>query len=228
MTVDDEQLNTENTSVSIECETEETSAKGIELIESEPLNKNGEIVYTMPEEMNLDIEEVVSNTENEEKQYLFVGDSRTVGMESIISDEATVIAKVGQGYKWLTKTADQQIRDVLTDNTVLIFNLGVNDLANADKYISYLDGLQEEYPETEIFYVSVNPVKNTTVTNEQINAFNDKVKEASVSFIDTNSYLVENGFETPDGLHYSKNTYQEIYDYIVKEVNDAVHPVNSL
>ena len=36
----------------------------------------------------------------------------------------------------------------------------------------------------------------------------------NIKFIDTNSYLKENGFSSSDGLHYTKSTYNKIYSHI--------------
>ncbi len=149
---------------------------------------------------------------------IFVGDSRTVGMSDIIDDNATVIAKTGQGYDWLVNTADNTIRAALQDKTVLFFNLGVNDLDNADKYIDYLHSLQSDFPTLQIFYISINPVKNTVVTNAQIEAFNKKVCNAGFSFIDINTYLQTTGFQTTDGLHYTAETSARIYHRILDTV----------
>ena len=147
---------------------------------------------------------------------IFVGDSRFVGMFMYVDSDATVIAEIGKGYKWLIDTADPELRAALTDDSIVIFNLGVNDLGNAAKYVDYINNLQAEFPNITIYYMSVNPVEQTTVSNESIDSFNEIISNGiTATYLDTNTYLQENGFSTTDGLHYSKETYISIYDYVV-------------
>ncbi|MBQ9302325.1 SGNH/GDSL hydrolase family protein [Butyrivibrio sp.] len=149
---------------------------------------------------------------------IFVGDSRTVGMGMAVIDNINTIAEVGQGYYWLVNTADEQLRNQITDQSIVVFNLGVNDLANADKYCEYLSTLQQDYPNLQIWYVSINPVEDTTVTNTEINQFNEQIQNAGFNYIDTNSYLTDTGFNTVDGLHYTSETYQKIFDQIIATI----------
>lgn len=47
-----------------------------------------------------------------------------------------------------------------------------------------------------------------------IEVFNDKLSETEYMYIDTYSYLMNNGFSTVDGLHYTDDTYRLIYNYV--------------
>lgn len=155
----------------------------------------------------------------ENNNVIFVGDSRFVGMFMYVDSDATVIAEVGKGYKWLIDTADAELRAALTDDSTVIFNLGVNDLGNAAKYVDYINNLQAEFPNITIYYMSVNPVEQTTVSNESIDAFNETISNGiTATYLDTNTYLQKNGFSTTDGLHYSKDTYITIYDYVLNNI----------
>lgn len=168
------------------------------------------------------IEPVIENNDESQehvtskKDLIFVGDSRTVGMQTIIDDDATVIAEVGKGYNWLVNTADSKLRDSITDHSILVFNLGVNDLADAQKYEEYLSSLSADFPDLQIYVVSVNPVENyPTVSNEEIEMFNSVLSTAGTDYIDTYSQLLSKGFSTQDGLHYTDDTYRVIYDQII-------------
>ena len=101
---------------------------------------------------------------------------------------------------------------------------GVNDLGNIQKYISYYTKLIKKYPKTRFYIDSVNPVDEKTeashgysVRNAQIVSFNKKMR-AGVGknrFLNTYSYLTENGFETSDGVHYTLEDYSGLYSYII-------------
>ena len=157
-------------------------------------------------------------------KYVFVGDSRTVGMGNAIggSDNA-YIAKVGSGYSWFSSTAINQIMDYAGPGTSLVINFGVNDLANASKYIELINSYIDEWEAAGItvYYASVNPVGSTTVTNEQIAEFNATMKaglDSRITWIDSYSYLMTNGYGTSDGLHYTSSTYQAIYNYYISAI----------
>ena len=40
----------------------------------------------------------------------------------------------------------------------------------------------------------------------------------NVTYLDSNSYLKRNGFSTVDGIHYTKDTYQKISNFISSNV----------
>ncbi len=160
-------------------------------------------------------------------KYLFVGDSRTVGMSMSVKDSKTAyIGKVGEGYNWMKSTADAKVKKYLSYNPKLnvIFGFGVNDLGNVQKYISYYKSMITAYPNAKFYIMAINPVndktirsyyRRTTVNNTKIRDFNKKVYSALKSnYINTFYYLCKNGFDTVDGLHYTSATYKKIYNYV--------------
>jgi len=155
------------------------------------------------------------------KDILFIGDSRFVGMEEANTNGYTFFCEVGKGYSWYIDNLDK-IESLISDNTIIIFGLGVNDLSNIENYLKLKNS---EYFD-QIYYLSVNPVDEVkeaeygyTVTNNSIDSFNSRVQEVFKDrYIDTNSVLKESGFETKDGLHYTEETYTDIYEYIINNL----------
>lgn len=159
--------------------------------------------------------------------YVFVGDSRTVQLQlSVGSTDKAYIAKVGEGYAYFRDVAIPAIPKVAGYNTSMIINFGVNDLRNASKYVklvnSYIDTW--ENAGVTVYYASVTPVgAGASVSNEQIEAFNTTLREgldSRVHWIDSYSYLQQVGFSSNDGLHYSKETYKNIYGYYMSVINE--------
>lgn len=163
-------------------------------------------------------------------KYIFVGDSRTVGMEMAVSTkDAMFIGKVSMGYDWLKSTASVTLQNYLKSmpKVKVIWAFGVNDMDNVSKYISYYKKLQKQYPDTEFYMMSVNPVdearasaygySTSYVNNTRIKAFNKKLKkEFGSSYLDLYTYLSKgNRLATADGIHYSSNTYNIIYNRVV-------------
>lgn len=164
--------------------------------------------------------------------YIFVGDSRMVGMKmSRPSANTKYVAKVGEGYSWLKKTGGVTLQYYLKVNprVKVVLALGVNDLGNINSYISYYKSLIKKYPKTEFYILSVNPVEENAgkrysgyVKNSEIRSFNKKLQKTfSSRYVDAFTYMweKENGYETFDGLHYNPEVYQDLYEYIVSEIS---------
>ena len=156
-------------------------------------------------------------------EYIFVGDSRFVGMNTFCSmndyDNVKVIAKVGEGYDWLTKTAENEIIKAVNESEYkeqeIILGLGINDMGNMEKYVSEYQKLGGLY---DITVISVNPVGNSSkLSNENVIKFNNNMKTAGFDFIDTYS-CPDISFKTVDGVHYTKDTYRQIFNKIVSEL----------
>ena len=158
---------------------------------------------------------------------IFIGDSRFVGMNNICKIDSNqdnyVIAKVGEGYNYLVNTAIQEATNIVASNESIetwniIICLGVNDLGNLNKYIEAYNNIDKT--NINIILVSVNPVEyHNSITNEQIEEFNNAIKEIeNTKFIDTYSKLIEDGYNTTDGVHYDALTYNKIYSYIVNNI----------
>ena len=162
---------------------------------------------------------------NSSRNKIFIGDSRTVGMNKygIIPSGDLVIAKVGEGYDFLISNTQSLYE---ANNSDIIINLGVNDIDNISKYINTYRELNNNDKSNNTYYiVSVNPVENyPTITNDQIEQFNSKLKQLcdecnKFNYIDTYSSLVDKKNYTTDGLHYNKQTYSEIYSMIISGIS---------
>lgn len=155
---------------------------------------------------------------------IFVGDSRTIGMRDAVNDGCTYIGKEGEGYMWFSSEGVQELDTVLAGapGQTVIFNFGVNDPVNISLYIDLYHSLEETYPGTDFYYLSVNPLvdsENFNTTNEMISIFNATIQSAFPdSYLDSNTYLTNAGFETVDGLHYTDASYKMIHNFVVDKV----------
>lgn len=173
----------------------------------------------------------------------FIGDSRTVGLEQALQyyhydlSNQAFTAKIGQGYSWFSR----QTELTQLPPSILILNLGVNDLGNEalyqELYTAYADTC---WKDSAIYIVSVNPCCSpcTSVSNQRIQAFNASMQQwiddynaenasaetetLPIRYINTYDYLITNGFQSPDGLHYSADTYCRLYDYILSQIQESI------
>ncbi len=191
----------------------------------ENITDNGN--HNEPEQISLMNGETKEPTEKVKdaaiSRYIFVGDSRYVGMRKFAQSNDIFIAENAQGYDFLMSKLET-IRQYADNNSVLIIGLGVNDYGvNYKKYISIMNELADTL-ECNVYYMLINPVEEEkeipygyTVYNEMIDKYNMLMRAGfsdRVKIIDSNTYLKENGFSTVDGLHYDDNTYNKIYNYL--------------
>lgn len=165
------------------------------------------------------------------EHYIFVGDSRMVGMQSAVADsDVRYIAKVGEGYDWMEAEAGPRLREYLDlrSEVTVVLALGVNDMGNISNYISYYQKLVLEYPQTRFYILSVNPLDEKAaakygykVKESDIIAFNQKLQSvfSATQYVDSYSYLKNlKSFATVDGLHYTKETYQSLYQFLMPKI----------
>lgn len=179
------------------------------------------------------------------KDIFWVGDSRTVGLgsnvlgfsitnNSIIND--SMCASVGQGLDWFTSDAITSKRNEIyaLKGYNVIFNLGVNDYSGADqKYLDFYNNLPEDFiKNNNVCVMSVNPINATkcqansyNVSVDGIEAFNEVIKNGlpdGITYIDTYSdmqgFIGSDGAGTADGLHYTADVYQKLYDDVLKKL----------
>jgi hypothetical protein len=157
------------------------------------------------------------------KRYIFVGDSRYVGMKKFAQPDDVFIAEVGEGYYFLMSNMNK-ILEYIDKNSILIVGLGVNDYAsNYKNYIKTMNELADTL-DCRVYYMLINPVEEDkealygySTSNEMIDKYNALMKagfSSKVGVIDTNTYLKEDGFYTSDGLHYDDNTYKKVYNFL--------------
>ncbi len=166
---------------------------------------------------------------------IWVGDSRTVGLGSAIGISNKCIAQVSMGYTWFVNEGQYQLISKLNLNptATVVCNLGVNDLHNANAYISIYRTLMNRFKKARFFFMSVNPLDYSKyvgpATDALVKQFNTSIKNAFPNqYIDTYTmlkpYISSNGskhnskYTDSMGLHYSSTIYKKIYDFVLERV----------
>ena len=169
-----------------------------------------------------------------------IGDSRTVGMfravnsgspytqDQLARGEVTIgmdtwSCKSAMGYSWMVSTGIPNIENQLDQNSALIILMGVNGL-DIDNYASYVEKKLPEWHKKgiRVYYVSVMPCNGAhNSRNKKIKEFNERIQKIDgLKYIDTHTYMMDYGYYSPDGLHYSVNTYKKVYSYIMSHLDD--------
>ena len=154
--------------------------------------------------------------------YIYVGDSRYIGLDMYTGlskiPNVWMVAKVAKGYGWLKGEAQNQINNIEATNPQVtkwyeVYTLGINDPGNMGKYAEWY--LQRALSGHNVVLVSVNPIEHhSSITNELISNFNQTIAATGLPYIDSYSYLMEKGFKTADGVHFTKSTNQLVNAYV--------------
>lgn len=158
----------------------------------------------------------------EHRRILFIGDSRTVGMEMFCGgmEDEYWSARNSMGYSWMVSTGIPNVEHLIDQNTDIVILMGVNDLGNVYSYVDYINSKAAEWKElgARTYFVSVTPVddsRSPNAKNSRIESFNAYAQEnlQNVNYIDAYS-RIRYSFGSPDGIHFDGSTYREIYRII--------------
>ena len=164
---------------------------------------------------------------HEVTQMIFAGDSRVVGMS--MAGGYCYVGKESIGYDWFVTEGVYQLLDLMNvwPDADVILCFGINDVANIGSYIAEYQYLTESYPDTRIWFMSVNPVNDSMasssgyfINSDMVQSFNDVLQQTFPDqYLDVYSYLQENGYGTSDGVHYDTGTYLTIQEYTKYLIN---------
>ncbi len=172
--------------------------------------------------------------------YVFIGDSRTVGMAQYVNTNQHIwSAKVGAGLSWMKSEGVPAVENKIESGSNVVILMGVNDCGNTSnekKYATYINEKAKTWAAkgANVYYVSVNPitrdsVANGSITNAKIEAWNTAIQadlSDDVTYIDTYNKL-KGELVATDGLHYTKRGCQLIYNAILEFVEaDTVEEVD--
>lgn len=168
-----------------------------------------------------------------EDRLILIGDSRFEGMKNVVGGSATWIAAEGEGIYWLRDKVIPKLNSLNVKNRSVVINLGVNDLTETSTYVSVLTSLGNRLRKrgATVYFMTVNPTEEekiissgykVRIANESIVRFNRTIATSLNGFgiINTYDYLVDHGFQTVDGLHYSKDTYRTIYTVLCDAIRE--------
>ena len=192
------------------------------------------ILYDMSLDETSDDEGLISDPDvkpaetcREPEEMSFVGDSRVVGMESSCSGNV-YIGEVAAGYGYLVSVVPTvcSIADARPQDDIVV-TFGVNDVGNINAYIAEYAYLYEKY-RGRFWVMSVNPIEDGAAAangyfarNYMVENFNALLRDAFPDiYLDCYDMMLQNGYQTWDGVHYSPSTYQDIQEYAYEMISE--------
>ena len=142
----------------------------------------------------------------------FIGGTRLVGLSESVTlpENFKIVAEENKGIDFLTE-------NVIDFEAPTIVWLGVSDTENINKYIDIFSKM------TNAIIINETPVQTEIAeengaalptTNAAIAEFDNSLNNANIKIIDLYSFLINEGYETIDGLRYTPETYQKIWEHI--------------
>ncbi len=192
--------------------------------EKQSENTSEEISEVQNTEKFTKAEAAATDSSDGTPSVIWVGDSRTLGMQKAVANSDVYIGAAGEGYNWFVESGLDEMRDALRTHpdSVIVLNFGVNDYDNLENYMDLYGSLLQEYPDRHFYFLSVNPIDPEechNITNEEIADFNDHLKALSPdSYLDSYTQIKAAEIETIDGIHYSQDDYRFIYNYAVGQI----------
>ena len=142
-----------------------------------------------------------------------------------------------------TPSGEMTVLDALKENNpknvyVMLGSNGIAWLTNENmisEYGQFIDSVKEELPDSKIYILSIPPVtanketdSSSPILNSDIDTYNSELlklaDEKSVYFVDLNTALKGNDGKLAsersdgDGMHFKKDTYDIMLDYILTHV----------
>lgn len=178
-----------------------------------------------------------ATAEAEGETWVWIGDSRTVGMQQAVGDSLKIIADNKAKLKFLEENM-KTISELSGCN--IIFNLGIHDIMSnltapgANAATAYIEKYSELDPSffenNNVYFMSVNPTdKSSAYVNANIEDFNAEMWRHlpdEWTYLDTYRWMNEVGFVTKDGVHYDLDTCRELYNKIMSKngIDELVRP----
>lgn len=174
---------------------------------------------------------------------VFIGDSRTVGMQLAVEEEEglssqfTWICKQSESHSWVEESTQWNQLSSLPNrgNTIVVYLMGVNNL-NATENIRVLNKIAD-LGFKDVYFGEVLPVNPSkyppgsgySVTNDSINKFNKAVSESTdkkyrVLSLNSSVSAVDGA---SDGLHYNNVSYRKVFELILNQLGiTSISPIS--
>lgn len=174
-----------------------------------------------------------TTTPSNNKPIIFIGDSRTVGLQASVGentlnkDNVSIVASGGEGIGWLNNTGINEVNTIINNNGNTSYNifswLGVNGLH--DSYASTYENLATTtWKNHTIYIINIGPVYDADtiyVKQNQIDDFNEKMENfikqknlSNLKYIKIDYSNLNLQYDA-EGLHYNSQNYKDIYNRIM-------------
>ena len=172
-------------------------------------------------------------------QNIYAAAQQTAEYQYLVEDLAE--------YSWFATNAVLQIPTMSLDKANVVVALGFNDCVYscvwdtfnieliAKQYATVINDLIKEYPTFNFYVCSINPIdagypfaESATGVIQQkqltdkIKLFNKTIKsDCTATYVDSNTYLMDTGFASRDGIRYNSDTCSILHNYITANITSV-------
>ena len=161
------------------------------------------------------------------RKLIIIGASRVNMMRQAVKKDAGVVylTGIGKGLGWFQEKGLPKLHAYLAlfPKSTVVIQLGNNDLKTDNRgrfgnYAAIYKKLIKKYTGARFYLMDILPGENKKLNKLRV-AFNQKLEKAFPErYIGGYDYLVEKGYQTSDGTHYTDETSCLIYDYIIEKI----------
>lgn len=214
-------------------------------MEKDKERKKNEVVFRpfINEENYIKNESVIGDKEDEKTKlnvqsnnYIFIGDSRLNTLKDINYkydfNDVKFISTENADYDWMRNTGLSELNYILNTTSLnynIVFNPGISDLENSQRYADFFNNLANQHPNHNIFVLNVYPLEEikaeannlNVVNNDYIYNFNINLKKSlneNVHLIYAFQELIGNGYETIDGYYLNEDTSDRLLRFIHEHI----------
>ena len=168
--------------------------------------------------------------------FIFIGDSRLDTLRNVSKnykfDYVKFISTENANCDWMRNSGLSELNNILNTTSQsynIVFNPGISDLGNIQRYADFFNNLANEHPNHNIFVLDVFPLdeikaeeNNLNVTNnDYIYDFNIDLKKSlneNAHIIYAFQELILNGYETIDGYYLTEDTSNRLLGVVYEHI----------
>lgn len=161
----------------------------------------------------------------ETSEICFIGGARIKSMESVVSTDASFITTDDDTVEWLGSEAEKELK-TKEKIKLCIVCVGISELDKSTAYSQVLNKWSSLFPKISFVLLNIGPVDESIsqeITNEQIEKFNkllQKKMNSKWKILDQFEFLSEDSIETKDGLIYSNNLNENLFNWIISQTKN--------
>lgn len=168
--------------------------------------------------------------------FIFIGDNRLDTLRNTASnynfDYVKFISTENADCDWMRNSGLSELNHILNTTSLsynIVFNPGISDLENIQRYVDFFNNLANEHPNHNIFVLDVFPLDEikaeennlNIIDNDYIYDFNIDLKKSlneNVHIIYAFQELILNGYETIDGYYLTEDTSNRLLGFVYEHI----------
>lgn len=184
-----------------------------------------------------DLDKMKNFINTKTNNFIFIGDTRLDSLKDVSYsfkfDFLKFITSDNFDCDWVRNKALFELNNILNNTSLsynIVFSIGINDLENVDRYITFFNDMAKLHPNHNIFVIDISPLDEIKfleyydglINNDDIYSFNRKLTKGldpDVKLIYSYKELIINGYNTIDGYYFDEDTSLNLMKFIKEYIS---------